>query len=330
MAAEPYIDRVDFLRLLERSINRLLGERKSLREKLQEVLKAVRGVEVEPHPHPHIRLFWGREPSEGVDVTSLIEPLGELSRVSENKPAVIVFDEAQEFRKLIRYDLRKLFAYVHDHVENVKIIVTGSQFGFLQGFLKLDDPKSPLFGRYYVEVKTRKLTRDESIDFLEKGFAQIGVKPEKSMLEEIVYTLDGVIGWLTYVGAEAKHAGRIDEKTLKKILMKAVRLATQELENFLKYREEARKRYLTVLEAIASGNTRWSEIKEFLERREWKRISTNVLANILRNLQDANIIEKTREGYRIADPVLELGVREILKSKKKSKTKSRRRTLLST
>jgi len=51
-------------------------------------------------------------------------------------------------------------------------------------------------------VKTRKLTRDESIDFLEKGFAQIGVKPEKSMLEEIVYTLDGVIGWLTYVGAE--------------------------------------------------------------------------------------------------------------------------------
>ena len=44
LAAEPYIDRVDFLRLLERSINRLLGERKSLREELQEVLKAVRGL----------------------------------------------------------------------------------------------------------------------------------------------------------------------------------------------------------------------------------------------------------------------------------------------
>jgi len=44
LAAEPYIDRVDFLRLLERSINRLLGERKSLREKLQEALKAVRGL----------------------------------------------------------------------------------------------------------------------------------------------------------------------------------------------------------------------------------------------------------------------------------------------
>ena len=50
-------------------------------------------------------------------MTSLIEALGELSKVSENKPAVIVFDEAQEFRKLTRYDLRKLFAYVHDHVK---------------------------------------------------------------------------------------------------------------------------------------------------------------------------------------------------------------------
>ena len=50
-------------------------------------------------------------------MTSLIEALGELSRVSENKLVVIVFEEAQEFRKLIRYDLRKLFAYVHDHVK---------------------------------------------------------------------------------------------------------------------------------------------------------------------------------------------------------------------
>ena len=44
LATEPYIDRVDFLRLLERSINRLLSERKSSRGKLQEVLKAVRGL----------------------------------------------------------------------------------------------------------------------------------------------------------------------------------------------------------------------------------------------------------------------------------------------
>jgi AAA+ ATPase superfamily predicted ATPase len=66
--------------------------------------------------------------------------------------------------------------------------------------LGVDDPKSPLYGRAVAEVSMRRLLRGEAVEFLEKGFAELGVEVGKSVIEEAVNTLDGVIGWLTYFG----------------------------------------------------------------------------------------------------------------------------------
>lgn len=310
-AGDPYISRVDFIRLMEVAINDLLARCQSMRGKLREVLGMVSGVEIELHPFPHLRLSWGRRPGEGVNLALLLKVLGDLSKLAEDKPAVMVFDEAQEFSKLRGFDLVKLLAYVHDHVGNLKVVITGSQFGFLHQFLKLEDPQSPLYGRYCVEVKTRKLTREESIEFLEMGFEQIGMKPDREILERAVEVLDGVIGWLTYLGVEAKNAGRLDEKLLEKTLDKAAGLASQELENFLRYREEARKRYLLALKAVGEGRATWSEIKRTLEAHEGRGMLPSVLSNILRNLQNAGFVEKIENKYGIADPVIEKAVEQI-------------------
>ncbi|MGB9759743.1 MAG: hypothetical protein ACPLZG_07985 [Thermoproteota archaeon] len=82
-------------------------------------------------------------------------------------------------------------------------------------FLKIDDPASPLYGRYIEEVKVEPLSREQSIDFLYKGFNEVGIKPSEKVIEDVVDKLDGIIGWLSYFGLTALRNG-LNEETVKK------------------------------------------------------------------------------------------------------------------
>ena len=68
----------------------------------------------------------------------------------------------------------------------------------LRDFLKMDDPRAPLFGRYRREVVIERFTRDQSRGFLRRGFAEMGTVVGDSELEEVINTFDGIVGWLTY------------------------------------------------------------------------------------------------------------------------------------
>ena len=50
---------------------------------------------------------------------------------------MVAVDEAQELRKVnwLRFD--RLFAYAYDSLPNVRLVLTGSQFGLLYDFLGL-------------------------------------------------------------------------------------------------------------------------------------------------------------------------------------------------
>jgi AAA+ ATPase superfamily predicted ATPase len=64
--------------------------------------------------------------------------------------------------------------------------------------------------------------------FLELRFNEVGMQLPKSVLEEVVRTLDGIPGWLAFYGYKAYQSRRFD--VLNEVLEKAVQLALGELE----------------------------------------------------------------------------------------------------
>lgn len=192
------------------------------------------------------------------------------------------------------------------------MIVTGSQVGVLDDFLKVEDPRSPLFGRVRMEIEMPHLGDEKSKDFLKRGGRQAGLKIDPEILEDAVEKLDGIVGWLTHVGAYAKRYGRFDRRILQRSFKEGAKLAASELENFMAIRTAARKRYLTILKRIAgTGEARWVDIKEGLEISERKKIADHVFNELLETLLKGSFVRKNGT-YSVADPLLSHALRSGL------------------
>jgi Predicted ATPase (AAA+ superfamily) len=294
VALSPYgVSFRGFVEELTRALNSFLERLRGRAERLLELLKSVRGVEVDL-AMARVALGWGRKKRP-----SLVELLERVNRFAseEGVRVALVLDELQELQPL-NIDFSKLLAYAYDHLANTVVIVTGSQIGLLYDMLGVDDPESPLYGRAVAEVSMRRLLRDEAVEFLEKGFAELGVEVEKSVIEEAVNTLDGVIGWLTYFGWSYANGVR----SLGEVLDMAAKQEAEELKRFLaKTRSE--RRYREILKAIASGKSKWSEIKRALEVAEGIEIDDSNFSDLLKKLIKAGFIEKRGEVYTAPDPI---------------------------
>ncbi|MCY0890418.1 MULTISPECIES: ATP-binding protein [Pyrobaculum] len=95
------------------------------------------------------------------------------------------------------------FGYAYDYLRNIPFVFTGSKAGLLLKFLKLEDPESPLFGRYAERLENRPFPRELALRFLRGGFSQAGVRVDEGLIQMAVDELDGVIGWLAYFGLRA-------------------------------------------------------------------------------------------------------------------------------
>ncbi len=220
---------------------------------------------------------------------------------------IVVFDEVQELRRS-KYRFDYLLAYLYDHI-NVRLIVSGSQVGLMYRFLRVNDPSAPLYGRPLYPVKLKPLSRDSAREFLMEGFKQEGLEPPSDIVEKALNLFDGVIGWLTHFGYSYSRLGL---KNPEVVLEVAARLAYEELEHTLQVFGVGRPRYAAVLKIVAEKEASWSEILRFIEA-ELGRVPRNTLGNILKNLVDMGILEKTIEGYRVVDPVLRHAIRRYLK-----------------
>jgi len=56
----------------------------------------------------------------------------------------------------------------------------------LYDFLKPKNRETPLTGRALFEITLRRLTPEESVDFLEKGFRQTGARITQEFIQEAV------------------------------------------------------------------------------------------------------------------------------------------------
>ncbi|ADY01002.1 ATPase [Vulcanisaeta moutnovskia 768-28] len=161
---------------------------------IRNIAKIIRGINV---------FGSGIEPNIEVDWRSvyLVDLLNALSK--NLYQIVIAIDETQILRMLKGFgkvDLTQILTYTYDNLSNVKVILTGSEVGLLHGFLGLENPKSPLYGRFIEELTITPFNRDASVQFLITGFRQYGIEVTMSEILDAVDKLDGIVGWLTYYG----------------------------------------------------------------------------------------------------------------------------------
>jgi len=222
-----------------------------------------------------------------------------LERIDSSGRFVIAIDEAQYLRfSNSRYP--ELIAWAVDELQNVSFVLTGSEVGLLEDFLKLHDPESPLFGRAHVEVRLNRFERYQSVDFLESGFAEIGMDVPREEIEGAVDELDGIVGWLTLYGYN-RYLGLPHGTALKSLKEDARRLILAEFSKLTSLSH----RYELAMRAVANGKRRWKEIKETVELLEGKRIDDKNFSNVLNNLVRYGYLEKTVNGYLIPDPLVE-------------------------
>ena len=311
-ASAATITRRDLIMALERGINNFLAEKRGWIRRVSDAIKGIQGVTVEPGLPPRVSLTWGNKQKEALDIVSLLDALGKTAE-AQGKSFLIAFDEAQEFKRLAGMSLTTLMAHVYDYVKGIQWIVTGSQVGVLRDFLGVEDPGAPLFGRALTRIQLRRLAKEESEDFLRLGFSQISVTPHDHEISMIVERLDGVIGWLTYVGVVSSRHRRFDGDVLAEAVRLGSQLASSEFTNFLLPRPQARERYVQMMRSMAEGPRQWSEIKRFVENAEGRTVPDFTFNQLLSNLVKGGFVEKTPEGsYRIADPILQVAAKNRL------------------
>ena len=217
---------------------------------------------------------------------------------------IVAFDELQEARMLV--NLPYLLAYIYDNFKGITVIATGSEVGVVYDVLRLEDSESPLYRRAIGEVRLRRLSREESAEFLSEGFDQLSVSVSRSLIDEIIDHVDGIIGWLTYYGWSIAVQR---ERDLSRIREMASLQAVAEVRRFL---ERSRERYYHILKAIALGLNRWSEVKGYLEAKEGMEIDDSTFNTLLKTLVKLGFVERKDGGYLIADPLVAYAVRRKL------------------
>jgi AAA+ ATPase superfamily predicted ATPase len=181
---------------------------KFLEEKtLKKILSKIKGIEISG-----LKLKFKER-----KINIIAEILEEIGKWSENKRVVLAIDEAQDLRYMKGFD--KILAHVYDYVKGIKILIAGSEVGLLDKVLGIGNPKAPLFGRAFVEINLKKLSKEKSIEFLKIGFEQAGIKVDEEEINKAVSILDGIIGWLTFYGyLRTRSYGMLWKEQLMKAL----------------------------------------------------------------------------------------------------------------
>lgn len=264
--------------------------RKSFEVKLLEELKTMKGI-------PASVL----ERLEGIDVgvrISLKKDEDSLWKLLKSLNPVIAVDEVQMLRGT---GVDAFFSALYDNT-GCKIVLTGSEIGVLDEFIGKDNPKAPLFGRSYSEIKMHQMKPEKSREFLVAGFAEADKRIPAQILDNALAELDGIIGWLVMFGNASLRA--TFEDALKNTIKTGSMLAYSELETFLNTRQVAKKRYLMLLRLLAEKNMRWTDIKRALQIELKESISDPQFSNYLNALTAYGFVVVIDNRYFIPDPLL--------------------------
>jgi len=276
----------DLYKLVSRGFTEFVKRWSGLRSRFLEALSRVRGVSI-----AGVEVSFSWSPRKRPLLSELLDAVNDFAERIGSRIAV-VFDELQSVRGSMGVALQSALAHSYDFNKSVTLVLAGSEMGVLYSILQ--NPESPLYGRAYVEVRTRKLSYSEAVDFLTKGFEEAGATVSRGEVEEAVRELDGIIGWLAYYGyLRSRGMGSVEQ-----VVREAIALAKKELEAFLLTRVSSR--YRAVLRALAQGVREWGELKRELERLEKREVSDRVVHDVLVELKRHSIVDESNE---FTDPV---------------------------
>ncbi|AEA12490.1 ATPase [Thermoproteus uzoniensis 768-20] len=282
-----YISYDDLLGALRSELRRILP----LHRRLGELLGRIRGVSV---AGVDVRFEMGRR---APNISELLEAFDQWAG-ERGERLVLIIDEAQELIKLRGRAILPALGYAYDNLRNIAMVFTGSKAGLLLRFLRLEDPDSPLFGRYVERIDLGPFPPELSVRYLEEGFRQAGVEVGEDLIRKAVEALDGVVGWLAYFGLRALRSPRT---ALEETLEYATRLAASEFCHFVEY--TGSRRYIYVA-SICRNGARWSEVKRHLQATEGRPITDYEVTKLLSNLVNYGFLEKRGDLYVVADPIL--------------------------
>jgi uncharacterized protein len=302
--ATPQVRREELIKLVQASLNDFLTKNSRIRSRIVEALKRIQGLEVVAGTSPAISLRWGPRPQDAVNISAILDALSSEA-IKQKTRFIIALDEAQEFRKIMRYDLTSVLAHAYDYCRGLQFVVTGSEVGMLHKFLKVDDEKAPLYGRAVVGIELLGLTDSKSREYLREGFAQLDLKVSQDMIENACLRFDGIIGWLTYCGFEAREDNKLEKKTIDRVARQASKMVASEFKNFESLHKSPR--YRVILRGLAKGrDSTWAELRRAVETREGITIGQGEITKLLVNLEDAGFVAKNEkdESYFIPDPMV--------------------------
>ena len=236
--------------------------------------------------------------------SSGIKSFEKIDKILEKRKSklVVFIDEAQ---RLKAGNISGIIAHLFEHTRCITVVLAGSEVGILDTVIGVD-AESDLYGRPKRIIELNRLRKKGAKEFLRLGFKQYKKEIKKSDLEKALEIFDGVIGWLTLFGYYSTTYG-LDE-SLKIVKKEGRKITAKEIEHFLKFRKEARGRYLKLLEALSTP-LRWVEVKRFLEAQEGKKINDKMVSKYLHELEKYGLIGVNKERkYLLADPMIKEGV----------------------
>ncbi len=251
------------------------------------------------------------EPSPKISFTDLLSRINDWAR-KQGTVFVLAFDEAQclRFGGNVKYD--GIFAWAVDNLTNLSLVVTGSEIGVLRDFLKLTNPKAPLYGRYVEEIYIDRFSPEKSLSFLKAGFDEADMKVPDVELQDAVNSLDGIVGWLTFYGYYRVKNKLTHREALEKTFEAGARTVLEELERLI---SPSRKRYLAILTAVSAGASTWSQIKSATIAKAGY-INDKRLSDLLKTLVKHGFLEKVNNEYKIPDPVVAYVIKELTKQRR--------------
>ena len=249
---------------------------------------------------------------DGVSWSGRGEPTHTLRHVltglaDKRKPPVVVFDEVQELYA-VAPQLIKVLKNVWDTKSGgILFVFSGSKFGMLRALEK----ETAMSGRPPVEIKLMPFDEDSSRAFLLKGMGERGGSMTDEQLSQVIWELDGIVGWLTLFGNYHVVRRKSVQDALRLTAKEGEKIVLEEFRNFVRGRNE---QVCTAVLRVLSPRTEftWSQIKRAVETIVGRHLNNNSFNSVLDALIDAEYVEekavekgtRSHRRLRIIDPLL--------------------------
>nr|WP_237710136.1 ATP-binding protein [Pyrococcus sp. ST04] len=207
------------------------------------------------------------------------------------KDTILILDEVQNVKQGVNNFLKALATAFNEN-DSLLVIFTGSYAGVVKKLFEATH-KDSLYGRPPIEILLSPWPEWVAAEFLRKGFEQCDVNVTQREIQETIWRLGTLPGWLNLYGLR-RCLRTSHEESLQRVFEKAVNEALKELEHFLEGRSPKARE---VIKRLVYGAT-WGELEK-------TGIPKDTLSRLLDALtKELFIVVKDEIGvYKFSDPI---------------------------